>query len=82
MYPISMKRRHRRLRDAPRPLPEVRWVEVDFTVPVRSGPSARVRQEQGAIFPLENPAPETKAPAENPVLKRQMSVFPRWGFTP
>jgi hypothetical protein len=41
MYPISMNRWHRRLLDAPRRVPVVRWVEADFTVPVRSGPNAR-----------------------------------------
>jgi len=32
-----MKRRRLRLLDEPRPLPVVRWVELDFTVPVRFG---------------------------------------------
>jgi hypothetical protein len=36
-YLISMNGRRRRLCDAPRHLPVVRWVEVDFTVPVRFG---------------------------------------------
>ena len=36
-YHISMNGRHRRLFDAPRHVVVVRWVEVDFSVPVRSG---------------------------------------------
>jgi hypothetical protein len=36
MHPMSMKRWPRKLLDALRHLPVARWMEADFTVPVRS----------------------------------------------